>query len=160
MSDSLVEYLDFFFTLGGKIEKLHGGTLPGPRDSAPAPVRRFTPFSGLRSILWVWLCAPVWFFNFTTHREKKSRYQQKSPRYQANPRYQPKKRRYLYSILCFQWTCCTVTVCQWFLFDGTCSCWEPECNCTRYTIFRRFSDFWILRPALPRSKDNVERSST
>ena len=66
--------------MGGKIEKSHGGAPPGPRGSAPASVRRFAPL-----------------FNFPTHREKKSRYQQKSPRYQANPRYQPKKRRYLYN---------------------------------------------------------------
>ena len=97
ISDFFAEYLDFF-TMDGKIEKSHGGAPPGPRGSAPASVRRFAPHSGLRSAPRARRCTPVWFLNFTTHREKKSRYQQKSPRYQAYARYQPKKRRYLYNI--------------------------------------------------------------
>ena len=64
--------------------------MSGPRGSAPASVPRFAPLSGLRSAPRARRCTPVWFFNFPTHREKKSRYQQKSPRYQANPRYSAK----------------------------------------------------------------------
>ena len=97
ISDFFAEYLDFVFTMGGKIEKSHGGAPLGPRGGAPASDRRFAPRSGLRSAPRARRCTPVWFFNFTTHREKKARHQQKSPRYQANPRYQAKKRRYLYN---------------------------------------------------------------
>ena len=43
------------------------------------------------------MVCPRVIFQFYHHREKKSRYQQKSPRYQPNLRYQPKKRRYLYN---------------------------------------------------------------
>ena len=98
ISDFFAEYLDFVFTMGGKIKKSHGATPAGPRGSAPASVRRFAPLSGLRSAPRARRCTPVWFFNFTTPREKKSRYQQKSQRYQAKARYHPKKRRYLYNI--------------------------------------------------------------
>ena len=62
---------------GGKIEKSHGGKPPGPRDSAPASVRRFAPLSGLRSAPRARRCAPVWFFNFTTIVKTKSRYSAK-----------------------------------------------------------------------------------
>ena len=36
ISDFFAEYLDFVFTMGGKIEKLHAGPPPGPRGSAAA----------------------------------------------------------------------------------------------------------------------------
>ena len=86
-------------------------TQPGPQGFAPASVRRFAPLSGLRYAPRARRCTPVWFFNFPTHREKKSRYQQKNPRYQANPRYQPKKRRYLYNSL-GKYAVALITVCD------------------------------------------------
>ena len=36
ISDFFAEYLDFVFTMGGKIEKSHGGPPPGPRGGAEA----------------------------------------------------------------------------------------------------------------------------
>ena len=39
ISDFFADILTFFHD-GGKIEKSHGGTPPGPRGSAPASVRR------------------------------------------------------------------------------------------------------------------------
>ena len=44
-------------------------------------------------------------------------------------------------ILCFYWTCCTVTVCHWFRFAGTYRWWKPECNNTKSTIFRKIFRF-------------------
>ena len=57
ISDFFAEYLDFVFTMGGKIENSHGGPPPGPRGSAPASVPRF-----------------AWSSNFASDREKTSRY--------------------------------------------------------------------------------------
>ena len=37
------EYLDFVFTMGGKIEKSHGGTHAGPRGGADAGERSEQP---------------------------------------------------------------------------------------------------------------------
>ena len=77
--------------MGGKIEKSHGGAPPGPRGSAPASVRRFAPLSGLRSAPRARRCAPVWFLNFTTHRENKVKILSKKVRdTQANPSYSAK----------------------------------------------------------------------
>ena len=61
--------------MGGKIEKPYGGTPPGLRSGAPRARR----------------CAPVWFLNFTTHRENKVKILSKKVRdTQPNPRYSAK----------------------------------------------------------------------
>ena len=89
ISDFFAEYLDFF-TMDGKIEKSHGGGPPGPRGSAPASVRRFAPHSGLRSAPRARRRTPVWFFNFTIHREKVKILSKKVRDTQANPSYSAK----------------------------------------------------------------------
>ena len=51
----------------------------------------------------------------------------------------------------FSLPCCTVTVCQWFQFPGTCR--------TETTIFGQIFRFRILRPTQPQSKDKAEISN-
>ena len=65
------------FTMGGKIEKSHGGAPPGPRGRAEAGMRRGAPNGGRSGAPRARWCAPVWFFNFTTIVKTKSRYSAK-----------------------------------------------------------------------------------
>ena len=80
-----------FFTMGGKIEKSHGGPPPGPRGGAEAGVRREAPNGGRSGAPRARRWTPVWFFNFPTHRENKVKILSKKVRdTQANPRYSAK----------------------------------------------------------------------
>ena len=58
ISDFFADILTFFHD-GGKIEKSHGGTPPGPRGGAEAGVRRAAPNGGLHSASRARRCTPV-----------------------------------------------------------------------------------------------------
>ena len=57
--DLFAEYLDVVFMMCGKIEKSHGGTLPGPRGGAEAGERREAPNGGRSGAPRARRCAPV-----------------------------------------------------------------------------------------------------
>ena len=77
ISDFFAEYLDFVFTMGGKIEKSHGGAPPGPRGSAPAPMVASPSGPAVHPHVIFQFYHPSWKQSQDT--------QQKSPRYSAKP---------------------------------------------------------------------------
>ena len=88
--------------MGGKIEKSHGGAPPGPRGGAEAGERREAPNGGRSGAPRARRCTPVWFFNFTTHRENKVKILSKKVRdTQAKARYSAKNNVAIHMIATF-----------------------------------------------------------
>ena len=83
--------------MGGKIEKAHGGTQPGPRGGVEAGERREAPNGGQSGAPRARRCAPVWFLNFTTHHENKVKISAKKSEISAKSTLlSQKQRRYAY----------------------------------------------------------------
>ena len=83
--------------MGGKIEKPHGLHRRVPagfacrRAAAPVARHRRDRSAAAGKTCWGPAVQPVWFFNFTTHRENKVKIvSKKVPDTQANPRYSAK----------------------------------------------------------------------
>ena len=74
-----------------KFQKWQVGIPPGPRGGAEAGERREAPNGGRSGAPRARRCTPVWFLNFTTHRENKVKILSKKVRdTQANARYSAK----------------------------------------------------------------------